>query len=326
MSELFFRITPNGIITQSYICRNCASAKATHSIQGFLIKETVSLLLKEMDQDVNERLIEDIVLENVLHFLYIHKIGNQYLFYLNKRVDQVAKISILNLIRVFADNYMMPDHSQKEETKFLFDNIQKLNNELINRQRETAKLNQEMNRVNKILNSRLVKDPLTKLVSRYQYQDEMLLEIAKHSQDFGLFWFIDIDDFKKINDTYGHLIGDQYLVEIANRLLSLPFEHTIKMRIAGDEFGLFIAGVKDVQKSTIDSLYQTFVSHVFRPIEIEDLTLEFSCSTGIAIFKQDAKDIHELIDLADFAMYQAKEKGKNQYQLFDKDLYNALKS
>src|SRR5690554_5599321 len=134
MSELLFRITTTGVITKSYICRNCVAARSAHSIHSIVPKDTVSKILAEMEQDKIERLFEDVILNNVSHFLYIHKIGNQYLFYLNFSLEQNAKISILNLIRVFANNYMIPDSAQKEETRFLFDNIQKLNNELINKQ------------------------------------------------------------------------------------------------------------------------------------------------------------------------------------------------
>lgn len=321
MSELLFRISHAGLINQQYICHECQANKQAQSIHSILDKTTFIKLTKAMNQDEQELLINEVLIDDTNHFLYIHQIGNQYLLYANEMMNTVCKNAIIHLVGVFADQYMIPDHDNKEETKFLFDSIQKLNNTLVNKQRETAKLNQELNRLNKILNNRLVKDPLTKLVSRYQYRDEILLHINKHPESYGLFWFIDIDDFKQVNDTYGHQIGDQYLIEVANRLNSLPFEDTVKMRIAGDEFGLYMSNIPFVEKEQIDSYYDIFSKTLLKPIEIDQYHIPFACSIGIAIYNKDTTELHVLIDYADYAMYQAKQQGKNQYRLFNKDEY-----
>ncbi|MFA6783922.1 MAG: diguanylate cyclase, partial [Sphaerochaeta sp.] len=124
-----------------------------------------------------------------------------------------------------------------------FEQIQLLNNELVNAQRKLQKANIQLKHLNEELNNRLVKDPLTSLVRCYQYRSEIDRTISLQPKMLGLFAFIDIDDFKHINDTLGHAAGDQYLMEFARRLQSLDFGMaTICMRIAGDEFGLYLHG------------------------------------------------------------------------------------
>lgn len=200
-----------------------------------------------------------------------------------------------------------------------FEHIQKLNNELVNTQRQLKKVNSLLTRLNDDLNNRLVKDQLTGLVSRYQFRDEMERMINQDPNQIGLFAFIDIDNFKHINDTYGHRIGDEYLKTFALRLQSLPFDNMICIRIAGDEFGIYIHPYRsdllfnDLWNSIKDSLKEPFI--------FENIRLTFHCSVGFALYNVDSINIFEIIDFADFAMYQAKESGKFSYRKFDKTLY-----
>lgn len=200
-----------------------------------------------------------------------------------------------------------------------FEDIQKLNNELVNTQRQLSKANSLLKRFNEDLNNRLVKDQLTGLVSRYQYRDEMERMILKAPDNIGLFAFIDIDNFKSVNDTYGHGIGDEYLKVFAERLKSLPYNNMICIRIAGDEFGIYI------HPYNLNELYIELWTHIKEvlkePMKFNTISLDFKCSAGFAIYNIDSNNIYELIDFADFAMYQAKESGKFSYHKFDKDLY-----
>ena len=170
------------------------------------------------------------------------------------------------------------------------------------------------------LNNRLVKDPLTGLVSRYQYRSEMQRVINANPQALGLFAFIDIDAFKHVNDTYGHAVGDEYLVAFAKRLASLTSEgRLIAMRIAGDEFGLYMHELASVD----DEIYRKFEVYVTeRPLSTSIGELAISCSVGFAVYNRDTTNLFELIEYADWAMYQAKRGGKHGYRVFDKLLYD----
>lgn len=199
-----------------------------------------------------------------------------------------------------------------------FEQIQKLNNNLLNTQRQLTKANSALKRLNDDLNNRLVKDALTGLVSRYQYREEIEMTISKEKDKYGIFTFIDIDDFKDVNDTYGHRVGDQYLKEFANRLTTLPCENLICMRISGDEFGLYIHGYDDVTDSDIETIWNEIRLRVInKPIVIGEIEKEILCSAGMSIYGKDTNDIYDLIEYADFAMYEAKNSGKNSYRRFN---------
>ncbi|MEA5018697.1 MAG: GGDEF domain-containing protein [Erysipelotrichaceae bacterium] len=227
------------------------------------------------------------------------------------RFMRVIKISDNDLVD--SDNVIIREQ---------FERIQKLNNQLINTQRELKKANAKLNQLNDALNNRLVKDALTGLVSRYQYREEIKLAINKQPEMFGVFTFIDLDDFKRINDTYGHNVGDEFLIAFADRLKTLPFDNSICIRIAGDEFGVYIHGYNAVTAQDIKYVWDYFNANVTNnPIKLSVATEEIKCSLGMAVYGQDTKDIYELIEFADFAMYQAKKTGKNAYKQFKHEDY-----
>ena len=208
-----------------------------------------------------------------------------------------------------------------------FEQIQKLNNDFLNTQRQLKKANSMLNKLNRDLNNRLVKDALTGLVSRYQYREEIEMAISKFPEKLGIFAFIDVDDFKTINDTYGHRAGDEFLKEFARRLLSLPYEEMICMRIAGDEFGIYVHGFDSVAMEDIRKMWENIQKHVIRePVIVDSTSLNILCSAGMAVYGEDTEDIFDLIEYADFAMYQAKNSGKNSYSFFDMDEYKDKKT
>lgn len=207
-----------------------------------------------------------------------------------------------------------------------FEQIQKLNSSLVNAQREISKANAKLNQVNEDLNNRLVKDALTGLVSRYQYRTEIQLAIAKAPDKQGIYGFIDIDNFKSVNDTYGHGVGDEFLKEFANRLMGLPYENMICMRIAGDEFGLYLYGYDEVRYADTADVWLKIKEHMLKePIVLGETALPLRCSVGFSVFGRDTHNVYDLIEYADFAMYEAKKSGKNAYCDFSIERYRAQK-
>lgn len=207
-----------------------------------------------------------------------------------------------------------------------FEKVQKLNNELVNTQRRLKKANIQLKQLNEVLNNRLVKDSLTGLVSRYQYREEIEITIKKDVNKLGIFVFLDIDDFKSVNDNYGHNIGDIYLREFADRLNKLKFSNTVCMRISGDEFGIYIHGYNKVTDEDINHIWCEIQEEVLKTIEIDRLKLKVSCSVGMAVYGIDTREIYNLIEYADFAMYRAKKTGKNGYRRFDIEEYKTNKN
>ena len=219
------------------------------------------------------------------------------------------------------DNFIL----NTKTAKLHFEKMQALNNELVNTRRMLEKANAKLTIVNKDLNNRLVKDALTGLVSRYQYRTEIEQCIAANPGKLGVFTFIDVDRFKAINDTYGHGAGDRYLIEFAERLKKLPIANTIKLRISGDEFGLFTCNMERADFHDMEEIWNQIKNHVLhKPITIDDLQLPLSISAGMAVYGVDTREIYDLIEYADFAMYNAKRNGKNQFKVFNQAEYEAM--
>lgn len=207
-----------------------------------------------------------------------------------------------------------------------FEEIQILNNQLVNTQRRLQKSNAKLNHLNRELNNRLVKDELTGLVSRYQYREEIEMTIAKNPDQLGVFVFLDLDRFKQVNDTFGHRAGDEYLKEFARRLKGLPFENFISMRISGDEFGIYIHGYDKVQEEDYNCIWEKIHIQVLeRPIMIESQELDVCCSGGMAVYGLHTTNFFDLIEYADFAMYEAKVSKQNTFKAFSKNRYTQKK-
>lgn len=229
----------------------------------------------------------------------------------------------MKLIRMTGSD--MTGKSEKT-IRLQFEQLQKLNNQLLNTQRALSQANAELSRLNSYLNNRLVRDELTGLVSRYQYRSEIELRIREQPHKLGVFTFIDIDHFKQINDTYGHRAGDVYLKTFTRRLQEVEYGNKICMRISGDEVGLYLHGFTSVEAEDISHIWQEIEMKILStPADIEGTPLVIRCSAGMAVYGVDTDEIYDLIEYADFAMYQVKSQGKNTFRRFDKGQYRKEK-
>ncbi len=163
-------------------------------------------------------------------------------------------------------------------------------------------------------------DPLTGLPNRTLFTDRLIQEIrrSERNEDSFALFFIDIDDFKKINDTYGHDVGDQLLKKIAERFEKNRRKSDTFARIGGDEFILIALNVKndiDLQK-----LSKKYGSMFIMPFNINNQELKIGASIGVAVFPQDGTDSKTLTLSADKAMYHAKKAGKNKSCFYSKKM------
>lgn len=161
------------------------------------------------------------------------------------------------------------------------------------------------------------RDSLTGLLNRGAFQRELhdaLGRCAEHEQQLALL-FVDIDDFKRVNDTYGHLTGDALLVAVAQRLRSILRPGDVLARPGGDEFQLLVQGVTDVSDISIQ-VASRVVSALQQPFEIDGITLGVRGSVGVSAYPRDAAAADELLRHSDAAMYVAKGAGKNGFQVY----------
>jgi diguanylate cyclase (GGDEF)-like protein/PAS domain S-box-containing protein len=159
-------------------------------------------------------------------------------------------------------------------------------------------------------------DPLTGLPNRLLFHDRLqhaMARAARASRQLAVM-FIDLDRFKNVNDTLGHHVGDELLKQVAGMLSACLREGDTLARLGGDEF---IVLLEDVDGAHGAGLVAEKLMRLFeRPILVSDYELFVTGSVGISLFPQDATDLNMLIRNADLAMYQAKARGRNGYQLY----------
>ena len=155
----------------------------------------------------------------------------------------------------------------------------------------------------------LMHNSLTGLPNRPYLDRNIDLVKKKFSKNVSML-YIDLDNFKHINDNFGHNIGDKLLIEVANRLQFFFSVKNLLLHQGGDEFVVLMQEEEDLQDS-LDELIQM----ISRPYLIENIELNIGVSIGVAQYPEDTKNFEELIRLADIAMNQAK-KQKNTYSLY----------
>jgi diguanylate cyclase (GGDEF)-like protein/PAS domain S-box-containing protein len=158
-------------------------------------------------------------------------------------------------------------------------------------------------------------DTLTKMPNRMQFQHMLHQAITRSTRkDLGLvLLYVDIDNFKEINDTFGHETGDRVLETLSERLTrALPREAVVG-RLAGDEFALFAEGIEGEQArhDQATDLARLVLSEIAKPLHLPDKEIDVTASIGVAFVPEHADNVIDLIRNADAAMYHAKRQGRN---------------
>ena len=161
-------------------------------------------------------------------------------------------------------------------------------------------------------------DQLTGTMLRTAFMDRLKISIEKANKE-GLklsVMFLDVDDFKTVNDMYRHHIGDLFLKKIAARLKSCIRNTDALCRIGGDEFAILLSNLNSINEA--DEIAQRIIDSFKVPIDISVNKLSSSISIGMAIYPDNGIDGETLLKRADVAMYKAKEEGKNSLRHFNK--------
>ncbi|MBR7888743.1 EAL domain-containing protein [Marinomonas sp. A79] len=164
------------------------------------------------------------------------------------------------------------------------------------------------------------RDPLTGLKNRRFIQDTLPKSLRGHQKRgrVSAFLYLDLDNFKRINDTIGHDVGDQVLTVIANRLDKFKRTSDLVVRLGGDEFGLLLGDVTN--KKQVSQRADQILQSVRRPVILRSKEYVLSTSLGIAMIPEHGRDLVTLMQNADMAMYHAKLEGKNQYAFYNEHM------
>jgi diguanylate cyclase (GGDEF)-like protein/PAS domain S-box-containing protein len=166
-------------------------------------------------------------------------------------------------------------------------------------------------------------DSLTGLPNRSALfeQSTLILENAIHTGSQVALVYLDIDNFKLINDSFGHSMGDRLLIEISSRLSSMQNTSQV-FRLGGDEFVVLVAGFTNT--GSLRNIATAIMRDFSRPLNIQDHTFHISLSMGITLFPDNGQNIEDLMKNADTAMYRAKESGKNLCLFFDRAMNDII--
>ncbi len=177
----------------------------------------------------------------------------------------------------------------------------------------------------KKINYMSLHDSLTNLPNRRSYQEYMseLVEKVEHIDNYSFLFYLDLNHFKQINDTFGHIVGDKLLLEVAQRLKAINIENKFLSRIGGDEFIIVIPFhtkyfqiAKDGAREIALTIKETFNKSFY----IEGLDLYVTTSIGIVLIEPNSNDTEQIIRQADMAMYQTKREGLNNIRFYDHTL------
>jgi diguanylate cyclase (GGDEF)-like protein len=181
----------------------------------------------------------------------------------------------------------------------------------------------ELSRLKEELRHQAYHDPLTGLANRSLFTDQVNARILTPGPGLlPVVLFIDLDDFKVVNDSLGHVAGDRLLVAVADRVRNCVRSGDVAARLGGDEFAILLDDVADLNRAL--SVSKRLLEALKVPVQIEGQELSISASIGIAAGRDEQDRADDLLRNADVAMYTAKGQGKSQYAVFEPTLHAAI--
>ncbi len=163
-------------------------------------------------------------------------------------------------------------------------------------------------------------DGLTGLSNRNHFLSK-LQDALSRSKRYGhkvALMVFDLDKFKQVNDTLGHAVGDELLISVAKRITSNLREIDVSARMGGDEFAAYLDQIKDIREVRITA--DRIITELHQQLKIEGVDIEVSSSIGVALFPDNADELSTLLKHADAACYHAKQMGRNNYQVYNRDM------
>ena len=176
----------------------------------------------------------------------------------------------------------------------------------------------------KTLNFLAHHDTLTKLLNRTKFMVEVkkYLTYAQANNENFAIMFIDLDNFKDINDSLGHDVGDKLLIDVAEKLKKSIRDIDLIARLGGDEFTIMLRNISE--EDAIHVVANKIQSNLLMPLHIDNNSINCRCSIGVSLFPNDGKDVRTLLKNADNALYLAKREGRDNVRFYHPDLGEEL--
>jgi len=183
--------------------------------------------------------------------------------------------------------------------------------------------NEELVRNQKKMHHLAYHDTLTGLPNKQSLLENSQNAVFVSPDNKAALFYIDMDNFKYINDTMGHAFGDKFIVKVGERLTSLMTENCSIYRIGGDEFIVILEDIKSAEEA--ETFAQYIIDSFKDSLVIDGSTLSTTLSIGIALYPEHGENINDLLKFADIAMYKSKAKGKNGYVIYDNHMEAAFR-
>ncbi len=167
-------------------------------------------------------------------------------------------------------------------------------------------------------------DMLTGLPNRSMFRERLshAIKIAERQNTIIAVLFVDLDNFKQVNDSYGHPVGDELLCEVAKKLKRCVRKSDTLSRLGGDEFMLLLENMNTVH--SVKTAAQKIVGVLAEPVKVGEKGMYLSASVGIALYPGDGTDVDTLVKNADVAMYRSKEFGRNQFRFYKEEMSRSV--
>lgn len=315
--------------------------KMGNGLTEYVIKKGEACLIDaaKIRELIDERAIDDATAENMLVQ------NNSWLgapLILNNQVEGVISVQTygnaenyteddLNILRFVSQHIAVAMERRRSAVE-----LKSYNKQLAEKVKErTAELNLTNESLKKQIEQRkeielkLIHDAhhdaLTGLPNRVMFNNRLELAISskrRHPAHKYALLFIDLDRFKSINDTLGHHAGDQFLIEVANRISACKRSHDLLARLGGDEFVILVDTYSSMRD--VEAVAQRIVDSISTPFILENKEVFSGASVGIAELSDDYSGADDALRDADAAMYQAKNLGRNRFVIFDVSMRNQL--
>ncbi len=207
-----------------------------------------------------------------------------------------------------------------EELTQLNEELVATDEELMHRYKEIISINERIKKSDERLTYLAYHDSMTGLPNKISLFDRAK-DIFTLEKGASALLFIDIDNFKYINDTLGHAFGDKLIVDVSETIKDLLYDNCSLYRLSGDEFVIIYEHLDDVKQA--EQLAVHLLSEFYKDFDYQS-NLHISFSIGIALYPYHGMDLEELLKYADIAMYKAKEAGKKSYVLYNKEMNEAF--
>lgn len=253
---------------------------------------------------------------------YIQTWDNQLIPSIIVPIFTILTITIIQMFKNRLNQKVNETMQQNEELTMLYEEMVATEEELERQNKQLHEYNRAMKENEEKLNYLAFFDSLTELPNRKMMLDrlELLIRLSSSKNMKFALIFIDLDNFKRINDSLGHHVGDLLLKATVSRLKSVVHADDLLGRLGGDEFALVIQ--RELKEAELVAYAEQIREVLLESYIIENTQFNITASFGVAIFPEDGDTTIELMKSADTAMYKAKEQGRNTIQFFNIEMRN----